>query len=110
MNINFSEPIDYSGALAVAVGRGQTGEDEPVSDELRKVYVHILPEEECKQTGYTKGKVTDNMFCAGYLEGQYDSCSVRNFFNYYSFITIKNLKGRFRMIKISKLFILFSGR
>lgn len=61
----------------MAVGRGQTGEDEPLSDELRKVYVHVLPEEECKQAGYTKGKVTDNMFCAGYLEGQYDSCNVR---------------------------------
>lgn len=72
----FIEPIDYSGALAVVVGRGKTGEDEAISDELRKVNVHILPEEECKQTGYEEGKVTSNMFCAGYLDGQYDSCHV----------------------------------
>ncbi|XP_017791571.1 PREDICTED: trypsin 3A1-like [Habropoda laboriosa] len=67
--------IDYTGATATVVGWGRTGETEPVSDELRKVNLPILSQEECDQAGYQKNRITENMFCAGYLEGELDACS-----------------------------------
>ncbi|XP_066591877.1 soluble guanylate cyclase 89Da-like [Prorops nasuta] len=66
--------IDYTGALATVVGWGRTGESQPVSDELRKVSLPILSEEECEQAGYQKDRITENMFCAGFLEGERDAC------------------------------------
>ncbi|XP_043679848.1 transmembrane protease serine 9-like [Vespula pensylvanica] len=66
--------IDYTGAMATVVGWGRTGENKPVSDELRKVNVPILSQEECDQAGYQKNRLTDNMFCAGYLDGKRDAC------------------------------------
>ncbi|XP_039307262.1 soluble guanylate cyclase 89Da [Solenopsis invicta] len=72
--------IDYTGALATVVGWGRTGETKPVSDELRKVNLPILSREECDQAGYAKNRITENMFCAGYIlhpegaEGGRDAC------------------------------------
>ncbi|CAK9821368.1 Clotting factor G beta subunit [Anthophora retusa] len=66
--------IDYTGATATVVGWGRTGETQPVSDELRKVNLPILSQEECDQAGYQKNRITENMFCAGYLEGELDAC------------------------------------
>ncbi|KAG5348172.1 TRY3 protein, partial [Acromyrmex charruanus] len=59
--------IDYTGALATVVGWGRTGETKPVSNELRKVNLPILSQEECDQAGYAKDRITENMFCAGYI-------------------------------------------
>ncbi|KAL6262142.1 hypothetical protein P5V15_007239 [Pogonomyrmex californicus] len=61
--------IDYTGALATVIGWGRTGETKPVSDELRKVNLPILSKEECDQAGYAKNRISENMFCAGYIEG-----------------------------------------
>ncbi|EFN86143.1 Trypsin eta [Harpegnathos saltator] len=70
-----AEAIDYTGAIATVVGWGRTGETKPVSDELRKVNLPILSQEECDQAGYAKNRITENMFCAGYLEGERgDAC------------------------------------
>ncbi|KAG7211723.1 hypothetical protein KM043_010969 [Ampulex compressa] len=66
--------IDYTGAMATVVGWGRTGESKPVSDELRKVSLPILSQEECDRAGYQKNRITENMFCAGYLEGERDAC------------------------------------
>ncbi|XP_076621621.1 soluble guanylate cyclase 89Db [Colletes latitarsis] len=66
--------IDYTGATATVVGWGQTGETEPVSDELRKVNLPILSQEECDEAGYHKNRITENMFCAGFLDGKLDAC------------------------------------
>ncbi|XP_076382072.1 transmembrane protease serine 9-like [Megalopta genalis] len=66
--------IDYTGATATVVGWGRTGEDQAVSNELRKVSLPILSQEECDQAGYQKERITENMFCAGYLEGERDAC------------------------------------
>ncbi|XP_046144258.1 transmembrane protease serine 9-like [Osmia bicornis bicornis] len=66
--------IDYTGATATVIGWGRTGENQPVSDELRKVNLPILSQEECDQAGYQKQRITENMFCAGYLEGERDAC------------------------------------
>lgn len=72
----FPEAIDYTGATATVVGWGRTGEDKAVSNELRKVNLPILSQEECDQAGYQKKRITENMFCAGYLEGGRDACFV----------------------------------
>ncbi|XP_076683204.1 soluble guanylate cyclase 89Db [Andrena cerasifolii] len=66
--------IDYTGATATVVGWGRTSENAPVSEELRKVNLPILSQEECDQAGYQKNRITENMFCAGYLEGELDAC------------------------------------
>jgi len=47
---------------------------------LRKVNLPILSQEECDRAGYAKNRVTENMFCAGYIlhpegEGR-DACFV----------------------------------
>ncbi|XP_057317818.1 transmembrane protease serine 9-like [Microplitis mediator] len=67
--------IDYTGSLATAIGWGRTSEGGDVSSTLRKVKVPVLSDEECDEAGYQKTRRTDNMFCAGYLEGQRDACS-----------------------------------
>ncbi|XP_070156239.1 soluble guanylate cyclase 89Db [Polyergus mexicanus] len=66
--------IDYTGAIATVVGWGRTGENKPVSNELRKVDLPILSKEECDQAGYAKNRITENMFCSGYLDGGRDAC------------------------------------
>ncbi|XP_071859986.1 trypsin 3A1-like isoform X1 [Bombus fervidus] len=66
--------IDYTGATATVIGWGRTGENEPVSNELRRVNLPILSQEECNQAGYQKNRVNENMFCAGYLAGDHDAC------------------------------------
>jgi len=47
---------------------------------LRKVDLPILSQEECDQAGYAKNRVTENMFCAGYIlhpeGGGRDACFV----------------------------------
>lgn len=58
------------------IGWGRTGESEPVSNELRRVNLPILSQEECDQAGYQKNRISENMFCAGYLAGDLDACFV----------------------------------
>lgn len=70
------EAIDYTGATATVIGWGRTGESEPVSNELRRVNLPILSQEECDQAGYQKNRISENMFCAGYLAGDLDACFV----------------------------------
>lgn len=72
----FSGAIDYTGALAMAVGWGRIKEGSEVSKLLRNVRLPVLSDEECDESGYPKTRRTENMFCAGYLEGRFDSCSV----------------------------------
>ncbi|XP_020278718.1 trypsin 3A1-like [Pseudomyrmex gracilis] len=66
--------IDYTGANATIVGWGRTGEHKPLSDELRRVNVPILSMEECALAGYAKDRITENMFCSGFLQGEFDAC------------------------------------
>ncbi|XP_058791264.1 transmembrane protease serine 9-like [Phymastichus coffea] len=65
----------YAGATGVAVGWGRLGEGRPVSEQLRKVDLPIMSKQQCLQSDYPHDRVTDNMFCAGYLQGQRDTCS-----------------------------------
>lgn len=73
-----SEHRDYTGMKAVVIGWGRTSESKPPSNEMRKVVVPIMSVEDCRQnSGYVSSRITDNMMCAGYHEGQKDSCQVQ---------------------------------
>ncbi|KAG8237910.1 hypothetical protein J437_LFUL017782 [Ladona fulva] len=70
----FREGGNYTGNAAVVVGWGRTAESKPTSPFPQKVEVTVLSKSECDQSGYGPTRITDNMFCAGYLEGGKDSC------------------------------------
>lgn len=45
-----------------------------LADHLQKLYVPILDQEACK-TSYMEFNITDEMFCAGYLNATKDACT-----------------------------------
>lgn len=55
-------------------GWGSTQNPAESSDVLRALYVPKISQEECARAYSEKNKVTDRMFCAGYLEGGKDNC------------------------------------
>ncbi|XP_044258935.1 soluble guanylate cyclase 89Db-like [Tribolium madens] len=65
---------DYSGKTAVVAGWGRLGEKEKPSRVLRKVTVPVWSKEDCYKSGYGENKISENMFCAGYPEGEKDAC------------------------------------
>lgn len=67
---------DYTDKLAMINGWGRTGETELTSKGLRSVIVPIWSQEQCGESGYGKKRLTGNMMCAGYPEGQKDACQV----------------------------------
>ncbi|KAI4457442.1 tryptase-related [Holotrichia oblita] len=65
---------DYTGVQAVVAGWGKVGEKLDTSRILRKVVVPVWSKEDCYSSQYGKAKLSENMFCAGYTEGQRDAC------------------------------------
>lgn len=51
-----------------------------ISTNLQEVTVPILSNNECRKTGYGASRITDNMLCAGFKDGQKDSCQVGHFY------------------------------
>lgn len=47
-----------------------------ISTNLQEVTVPILSNSECRKTGYGASRITDNMLCAGFMDGEKDSCQV----------------------------------
>lgn len=70
----FPDAEDYTGRFAVVAGWGRTGEDEETSRVLRKVVVPVWSKEDCYDAGYGAHKLSENMFCAGYPDGEKDAC------------------------------------
>ncbi|XP_030760915.1 proclotting enzyme-like [Sitophilus oryzae] len=66
--------VDYSGRVGIIAGWGKTEERGDTSDVLRKVAVPVWSKQECYNSGYGERKISENMFCAGYVEGQIDAC------------------------------------
>lgn len=62
--------------MAIVTGWGRVEEKKPTSNTLRKVAVPIMSMEECSKAGYSTSKITDNMMCAGYPQGERDACQV----------------------------------
>lgn len=51
-----------------------SGEQGVVSEHLRQVVVPVWTKEECQKSDYGKARLTGNMMCAGYQEGEKDAC------------------------------------
>lgn len=45
-----------------------------ISASLQEVVVPILSNSECRKSGYGERRITDNMLCAGFKDGEKDSC------------------------------------
>jgi len=67
----------FTGLQGVVTGWGVTIQYGAPSDVLNEVTVPIMSNKDCRMTPYGQKKITDNMLCAGYLEGKQDSCQVR---------------------------------
>ncbi|XP_050435719.1 vitellin-degrading protease-like [Adelges cooleyi] len=66
--------VSYEGSKGTVIGWGRLGERKKSSNILQKVDVPIISNENCKEMGYAAEKITENMICAGYKEGQQDAC------------------------------------
>ncbi|KAL6422449.1 hypothetical protein ACFW04_010628 [Cataglyphis niger] len=65
---------EYIGINAIASGWGTLKEDGKPSCLLQEVEVPVMSLQECRNTSYSPRMISDNMLCAGYLEGKKDSC------------------------------------
>lgn len=54
-------------------GRIRTGG--PLADVLQKIDMPVLPQEQCREMFKDINEITDRMFCAGFVNGQGDSCN-----------------------------------
>lgn len=87
---------DYAGELTLIAGWGRTAEKDSVSKSLRSVIIPVWSEQQCAKSGYGKKRLTGNMMCAGYPDGEKDACQVNilpnkfrlnNLLNYIFFLT-----------------------
>ncbi|XP_011878431.1 PREDICTED: uncharacterized protein LOC105567833 [Vollenhovia emeryi] len=65
---------EYVGVKAIVSGWGTLKEDGKPSCILQEVEVPVMSLQTCRNTSYSPRMISDNMLCAGYLEGQKDSC------------------------------------
>lgn len=63
---------DFTDQLTVVAGWGRTSERNPTSTALRSVIVPIWDQEDCLMAGYGSSRITSNMMCGGYPEGERD--------------------------------------
>lgn len=75
-----------------------------ISASLQEVVVPILSNSECRKSGYGSTRITDNMLCAGFKDGEKDSCQVGHFIyanrnSFFCFLTIQYLVLFFREIR-----------
>lgn len=66
------EQKDFTDQLCVVAGWGRISERLPTSHSLRSVVVPVWSQEECLMAGYGSTRITENMMCGGYPEGQRD--------------------------------------
>ncbi|XP_012215618.1 transmembrane protease serine 9-like [Linepithema humile] len=65
---------EYVGVNAIAAGWGTLQEEGKPSCLLQEVEVPVMSLQACRNTSYSPRMISDNMLCAGYLEGKKDSC------------------------------------
>ena len=57
------------------VGWGLLKENGEIPDGLHAIQLPLIPQTVCKLTSrHRKNSITDNMFCAGYMDGRRDAC------------------------------------
>lgn len=61
--------------VAVVAATLESGD---ISVNLQEVTVPILSNSECRKSGYGSSRITDNMMCAGFKDGEKDSCQVND--------------------------------
>ncbi|XP_053667771.1 transmembrane protease serine 9-like [Anopheles marshallii] len=66
--------MDFTGSIGVVAGWGRIEEKRAPSKTLRSVEVPIWSQEQCLDAGYGSKKISANMMCAGYHDGQKDAC------------------------------------
>ncbi|XP_066919343.1 serine protease 1-like isoform X2 [Clytia hemisphaerica] len=66
--------FELAGKMCVVTGWGNNGTHHS-TDQLKKANVPIIANKVCNAPQSYNGKVTWNMFCAGYADGRADSCS-----------------------------------
>lgn len=64
--------------MALIAGWGRTNEKGDTSKVLRSVKLPVWTQSECRAAGYSESRITDNMMCAGFKDGQRDACQVIN--------------------------------
>lgn len=71
----------YAGTDAIVAGWGVREEQEgKITCMMREVEIPILSNLDCTHsTEYGAGMITENMICAGFMDGKNDSCQVRIF-------------------------------
>lgn len=69
-----TQPLADPGILATVAGWGLTREGGQISNALRHVGVQIVSNPVCNGPQAYSGSITDEMFCAGFVEGGKDSC------------------------------------
>lgn len=67
---------NYDGELALVAGWGRTGEALPTSSVLRSLVMPVWTEDQCRQSEYGADRLTGNMICAGFHDGERDACKV----------------------------------
>lgn len=76
MNLLLVSAKTFAGKKGIVTGWGAIKEGGSVSHTLQEVIVPILTNTECRATKYPSRRITDNMLCAGFKEGNKDSCQV----------------------------------
>lgn len=79
------EPAD--GSTAVVTGWGFLSEGGSSPYQLQTVTIEIINRQTCRDI-YGQSKITDNMICAGVMEGGKSPCEVRNYY----LLIIKSIK------------------
>lgn len=92
--VSFQARTDYAGQMTLIAGWGRTSEKGDTSRVLQSVKLPVWTQSECRAAGYSESRITDNMMCAGFKDGQKDACQV-----------MQRLMS-FKMIYISSLFLL----
>ncbi|XP_035776168.1 trypsin-1-like [Anopheles albimanus] len=63
----------YASQNGTVIGWGKLGNGS-LAHGLQKVVVPIISNAQCRKTSYRSSRITDNMLCAGYPDGQKDAC------------------------------------
>ncbi|XP_071542408.1 trypsin-like [Panulirus ornatus] len=65
---------DYVGELAVVTGWGRVSEKGDPTDTLTEALLPVFSNAVCRTLRYLPHEITENMLCAGYVNGGTDSC------------------------------------
>ena len=95
---------DYSGERATVAGWGQllprdamNSKSNNLPKTLQKLDVPLIDTERCRnESNYERSEITDNMLCAGFMEGEKDACTGDSGGS----LMIPNKNGRFTAIGI----------